>query len=58
MSAEDADARNALPMGLVDTKTVLTKDVKKGEVLTYDHVKLNNDSLIVQLRKLQDALFI
>ena len=58
MSAEDADAQNALPMGLVDSKTVLTKDVKKGEIITYDHVKLNNDNLIVQLRKLQDALFV
>ena len=58
MSAEDADAQKALPMGLVDKKTVLTKDIKKGEVLTYDHVKLNNDNLIVQLRKLQDELFI
>ena len=58
MSAEHADAQKALPMGLVDKKTVLTKDIKKGEVLTYDHVKLNNDNLIVQLRKLQDELFI
>lgn len=58
MSAEDADAQNALPMGLIDKKTKLLKDKKAGEVLTYEDVELNPDNLIVQLRKLQDELFI
>ncbi len=58
MSADDADDMNALPMGLVDKKTKLLKDVKEGDILTYDDVELNNDNLIVQLRKLQDEIFI
>lgn len=56
MSAEEADNTNALPMGLIDNKTVLNRDVKNGDILTYDDVLLNEDSLIVQLRKLQDQL--
>ena len=58
MAAAEADAQNALPMGLVDKKTQLTVDKKAGEVITYDDVILNNDNLIVQLRKLQDELFL
>ena len=58
MAASEADRQNALPMGLVDKKTQLVHDKKAGEVITYDDVVLNNDNLIVQLRKLQDELFI
>ena len=58
MAAEEADATNALPMGLVDKKTKLLKDVKEGDLITYDHVELNNDNLIVQLRRIQDNLFL
>lgn len=47
----------ALPLGLVNKKTTLKKDVKKGELITYDMVDLDGDSLIVQLRKLQDTMF-
>jgi predicted homoserine dehydrogenase-like protein len=57
MSAEDADAQNALPMGLIDKKTKLIRAKKQGEVLTYDDVELNEDSLIVKLRKQQDEMF-
>lgn len=57
MAAEDADEMNALPMGLIDKKTILKTDVKNGDILTYDDVELNDDSLIVQLRKIQDKLF-
>lgn len=47
----------ALPLGLVNKNTVLQRDVKKGEVITYDMVQLDQDSLVVQLRKLQDRFF-
>lgn len=47
----------ALPLGLVNHNTVLKKDVKKGEIITYDMVELDDDSIVVQLRKLQDKLF-
>lgn len=58
ISAKDADERKALPMGLVNKKTKMLKDVKKGEIITYDDVALDDDSLIVQLRKIQDALYV
>ena len=56
MAATEADAMKALPMGLVDRKTKLLKPKKAGEIITYDDVELNHDSLVVQLRKLQDEL--
>ena len=34
----------------------LLKAIKAGELLTYDHVELNEDSLIVKLRRQQDAM--
>ncbi len=47
---------DALPLGLVNKKTKLRRDIQKGELITYDMVELDKDSLIVQLRKLQDTL--
>jgi predicted homoserine dehydrogenase-like protein len=35
---------------------VMTKDVKKGEIITYDDVILDESSLILQLRRLQEKL--
>ena len=58
VSAKEAKEKNILPMGLVNKNTVMQKDVKKGDVITYTDVKLDENSLIVQLRKLQDALFL
>lgn len=55
--ADTAKAMNALPLGLVSKKTVLKQDVKKGDLITYDMVELDEDSLVVQLRKMQDKLF-
>lgn len=54
---EEAKKANALPIGLIDRKTKLKRDVKKGEVLTFDDVELNDDSFIVHLRHLQNHLF-
>jgi predicted homoserine dehydrogenase-like protein len=47
----------ALPLGLVNKKTKLLTDVRKGEIITYDMVTLDDDSLIVQLRRIQDKFF-
>jgi predicted homoserine dehydrogenase-like protein len=58
ISAAEAKKKNVLPMGLVNKSTVMLKDVKKGELVTYADVKLDESTLMVQLRKLQDALFI
>ena len=35
---EDAKKANALPVGLIDSRTKLKRDVRKGDVLTYDDV--------------------
>ena len=56
MAATESDAMGALPMGLVDDETELLVPKKAGEIILYSDVKLNEDSMVVQLRKLQDAL--
>ncbi len=56
--AEVARQLGAVPLGLINKKTKLLKDVKKGELITYDMIDLDQNSLIVQLRKLQDRFFL
>lgn len=56
--ASVAKEKDALPMGIVNKKTKMIKDVKKGEIVTYGDVALDNDSLMVQLRKIQDSLYL
>lgn len=48
---------NGVPLGIIDRKTKLVKDVKKGETITFDAVELDTDSLVYRLRKQQDKLF-
>ena len=55
--ADAAKGMGALPLGLINKNTVLKQSVKKGDLITYDMVTLDPDSLIVQLRKLQDTFF-
>ncbi|MCL1928721.1 MAG: hypothetical protein FWG07_08030 [Treponema sp.] len=57
ISAKEAKERNILPIGLVNKNTEMLKDIKKGSLITYNDVKLDETTLIVQLRKLQDADF-
>ena len=52
--ARDSKRDNLVPIGLASGATV-TKAIKAGELLTYDHVELE-DSFILKLRKQQDAL--
>lgn len=56
-TAENAGKDNAVPIGLINDKTVLKTDVKKGETITYDMVTLDEDSTVLQLRRLQDKTF-
>ena len=51
--ADVAKTRRMLPVGLAKG-AVLTCDVKKDEVITYDMVKLSEKSVLLQLRRLQD----
>jgi predicted homoserine dehydrogenase-like protein len=55
-SFEEAKAKNALPLGLVNKNTKLKQDVKKGELITYDMVELDQSSYILGLRREQDEL--
>lgn len=56
--ASVANVKGALPMGIVNKKTKMVNAVKKGEIVTYADVALDNDSLMVQLRKIQDTLYL
>lgn len=55
--ASKAKEINAVPVGLITKKTVLKVDVKKGDVITYDMVDLDESALVTQLRRLQDRFF-
>jgi predicted homoserine dehydrogenase-like protein len=50
-----AGEEKLLPLGLAPG-SVLTRDVRKGECLTYNDVTVNDDLYIVQLRRMQDKL--
>lgn len=53
--AKDAKRDNLVPIGLVQNAIVI-KAIKVGELITYDHLQLNEESTIVKLRKKQDEL--
>jgi predicted homoserine dehydrogenase-like protein len=53
--AEVARELNALPVGLAPGAEVV-QPVAAGNVLTWDDVKLEEDSIVVKLRRQQDAL--
>ncbi len=53
--AKDAKRDNLVPIGLIQG-AVVQKAIKVGDLVTYDQVQLNESSLIVQLRKMQDNL--
>lgn len=54
---EDQERGNHLPIGIVTEGAFAKRDIKKGSLLTYDDVELNNNSEIVKLRKIQDDYF-
>lgn len=47
---------NMLPVGLAKG-AVLKTDVAKDEVITYDMVELDNSSVLLQLRRMQDQMY-
>jgi predicted homoserine dehydrogenase-like protein len=53
--AEETRALNALPVGLAPGAEVVNP-VPAGEIVTWDDVKLDEDSTVVRLRRQQDAL--
>ncbi|QWQ38944.1 NAD(P)-dependent oxidoreductase [Gemella sp. zg-570] len=54
---ENAKEMNAVPLGLVDKKTKVLKDIKKGEIITYDMVEIDKSTTLYHLRQLQEKLF-
>lgn len=51
MTAPMAKEIQALPIGMADASLVVTKPVKKGDIITFDSVAQTKDLLIWQLRK-------
>jgi len=50
-----AREKNLLPLGLTHG-AVMKTNVKKGDLLTYDDVEIKKDSIIYQLRMIQDKM--
>lgn len=57
LTAQDAHAQQALPLGLVDKNVRVKRDIKKGEVIGYSDVEQTKDSTIWRLRRMQDDTF-
>ncbi len=57
LTAQEARGENALPLGLVDKNVRLKRDIKKGEIISYDDVEQTKDSTIWRLRRMQDDTF-
>lgn len=55
-TAEVAKEGNMLPIGLAKG-AVLKCDVKTDDIITYDMVELNNNSVLLQLRRIQDQMY-
>ena len=54
---EEAKEKGYVPYGLVNHKAVMKRDVKKGELITYDDIELDTTTLIYKLRQEQDKIF-
>lgn len=53
---DKAKAENLVPIGLINENTIVVKDKKMGDTISYEDIKLDN-SYICKLRREQDALF-
>lgn len=54
---EIAKKENLLPIGLINENTVVKRDIKKGEFITYDMVELDKNTMIYKLRQMQEEMF-
>lgn len=54
---EIAKAEKLVPIGLINEKSTMKKDVRKGEYITYDMVSLDESTLLYKLRCQQEDLF-
>jgi predicted homoserine dehydrogenase-like protein len=53
--AELSRKENLLPLGLAGG-CVMKRDVSRDTALSFDMVEIDNDSMVLQLRRIQDAL--
>ena len=53
---EKAKEENLLPIGLVNNNTIVNRNIRKGEFITYDMVELDKSTMIYKLRQLQDSI--
>jgi predicted homoserine dehydrogenase-like protein len=53
---ENARKDNLVPFGLINKNAVAKRDIKKGEAISYDMVKLDTTTLIYKLRQIQEDL--
>jgi len=54
---ETAKELNAVPIGMISNQTKILKDIKKGDIITFDMVEINKESTLWHLRKLQEKIF-
>lgn len=54
---ETAKEIGAVPIGMISKKTRILRDIKKGEIITFDMVEVNKESTLWHLRKLQEKMF-
>lgn len=52
---EESDAKGYIPYGLVTKGAKMLKDAKKGQLITWDMMQIDTNTLIYKLRKEQDA---
>ena len=53
----EATEKGYVPFGLINKNAVMKVDCKKGDLITYDMVELDKNTLIYKLRKEQDAMY-
>lgn len=56
-TAEDTRRNNYVLYGLVNKNAKMLKDVKKGELLTYDTVQIDTSTQLYSVRKEQDSIY-
>jgi len=54
---EIAKREKLVPIGLINDRTILKRDVKKGEFITYDMIDLDESTLLYKLRQKQEEMF-
>lgn len=56
-SYQKAKEENLVPIGLINSNTIVKKDIKKGEFISYDMIELDIGTRIYKLREKQEKLF-